>query len=361
MHAMSPVTLSALESIDRGDWQEFVAILDERAPKIERGLANLQAEPDNQALIAGVFREIHTIKSDAAMCHFDLGVSITQPLETLLVRMRDRELAFSKKLAQVMLLGMDRLALAAEAQWANRSLAHLHLDDMVRGLEMLAAEKTGAIERRATALIEAFTGAKPLPQASGASPAGRIGEDLAFFRSLALQFESRSARFTGRTGRQLRLALDTNLAAGEQVDPVQLEAAVYFHDIGMMFLPEQVWLGTGKLSDDERQIMQTHAAQAARLLAAMPGWQDAAQMVAQHHEMPYGGGYPNQLKAEAICAGAKILAIVDAFEAVSFRHGDPSQPRTILRAVSEVNACENQFAPKWITPFNAVIRHLLGP
>jgi HD-GYP domain-containing protein (c-di-GMP phosphodiesterase class II) len=88
----------------------------------------------------------------------------------------------------------------------------------------------------------------------------------------------------------------------------------------------------------------------------MAGWEAAAQMIAQHHEMPDGKGYPAQLTGSAICDGAKILAIVDAFEAVMLKHIHRGKNRSVLRAIAEVNACDNQFAPEWIAPFNLVIR-----
>ena len=79
-------------------------------------------------------------------------------------------------------------------------------------------------------------------------------------------------------------------------------------------------------------------------------------MVAQHHEMPCGEGYPSGLTSPAICAGAKILAIVDAFEAVMLKHIHRGRNRSVLRAIAEINACDTQFAPEWIEPFNRVIR-----
>ena len=91
----------------------------------------------------------------------------------------------------------------------------------------------------------------------------------------------------------------------------------------------------------------------------MEGWQTAADIVAQHHEMADGRGYPKGLKNDQICTGAKILAIVDAFEAVTLKHRDRGHSRSILRAIAEVNACDNQFAPEWIGPFNAVIRKIV--
>ena len=75
--------------------------------------------------------------------------------------------------------------------------------------------------------------------------------------------------------------------------------------------------------------------------------------------MPDGAGYPHQLKVEAICAGAKILAIVDAFEAVMLKHSHRGKNRSVLRAIAEINACDKQFAAEWIGPFNTVIRKTL--
>ena len=82
-------------------------------------------------------------------------------------------------------------------------------------------------------------------------------------------------------------------------------------------------------------------------------------MVAQHHEMPNGEGYPNALASKDICNGAKILAIVDAFEAVMLKHINRGRNRSVLRAIAEINACDNQFSPEWIEPFNKVIRRTL--
>ena len=128
---------------------------------------------------------------------------------------------------------------------------------------------------------------------------------------------------------------------------------------GMMFLPEPVWLKVERMTDEEKQIMRAHPDYAAGILARMDGWGPAAEMAAQHHEMPDGQGYPNSLKLKQICDGAKILAIVDAFEAVMLKHINRGRNRSVLRAIAEINACDNQFAPEWIEPFNQVIHKTL--
>lgn len=362
---MDPRSIIAPVVQDRDALEEFADALTDRAPQIERDVARLKKAPSEREVIADLFRGIHNIKGDAALCKFDLAVAIAHPIETLMSRFRDGELPFSELLAETILLAIDRLELATEALINRAPVENLRLLPLVEGLNKLALTPANEVDHYSRDLIEAVTGF--LPVGDGVlhkaariahAPEARTSADLQFFRSLANQFESRSSLFRGRTMRVLRLALETNKSAGLPVDPLQLEAAVYLHDVGMMFLPESVWLKVGRMTDEEKAVLHNHPGFGAGLLQRM-GWEGAAQMVAQHHEMPDGGGYPDHLSSAQICPGAKILAIVDAFEAVMLKHSHRGRNRSVLRAIAEVNACDNQFSPEWIAPFNAVIRRTI--
>ena len=82
-------------------------------------------------------------------------------------------------------------------------------------------------------------------------------------------------------------------------------------------------------------------------------------MIAQHHEMVDGRGYPNGLTEDGIVPGAKILAIIDAFESVTLKHSHRGHGRSLLRAVAEINASDRQFSAEWIAHFNQVIRGMV--
>ena len=356
---------------DKRSLEEFVESLSDLAPSIERDIARLKNTPEDHEVISSLFRSVHNIKGDATLCRVDLAVAIVHPMETVLARFRNDEIQFSGFVSEAVLLGIDRLELAAESLLAGRSLDNLRLLPLVQGLEKLAAAAPADMDKCACAMIEAVTGFRPATETSsllhgrGPSLAGKsrsqAAEDLRFFRTLADQFESRSLLFKGRTTRILRLALETNAMRDKPVDTTQLEAAVYMHDIGMMFLPESVWLKQEKMSTDEKNCLRAHPDYAAGILSRMEGWGEAAEMVAQHHEMPDGEGYPKALSATQICDGAKILAIVDAFEAVMLKHINRGKNRSVLRAIAEINACDNQFSPEWIAPFNQVIRRTVEP
>lgn len=358
-------SISAPMNQDREALEEFAEALTERAPEIERDVAHLRKSPADRDITANLFRAVHNVKGDASLCKFELGVGVAHPIETMLARFREGEIQFSDLLAEMILLAIDRLELATDALLANKQLDNLQLPTLVQGLDALAQESIEQMDIACANLIEAVTGFPPVmpdisSRARRSSPSSpeqkNASADLHFFRSLALQFESRSPLFKGRTMRILRLALETNKAGKTPVDPIQLEAAIYTHDIGMMFLPEAIWLKTGKMTTEDKQLLNAHPSFAAGLLQRISGWEPAAEIVAQHHEMPDGGGYPNGLLDADICAGAKILAIVDAFEAVMLKHIHRGKNRSVLRAIAEINACDNQFSSEWISPFNAVIR-----
>lgn len=354
---------------DRDGLEEFFEALIDQTPNIERDIARLKSAPQDHEVISSLFRAVHNIKGDATLCKVELATVLVHPIETVLARFRNHEIAFTDVLAEAILLAIDRLELAVEGLLTSKSLDGLRLLPLLTGLEKLAIAEAPEMDECAGDLIEAVTGFRPAAASSSlfrgrsssisSKSKSQEADDLRFFRTLANQLEARSPLFKGRTMRLMRLASETNLLKNKAVDPLQLEAAVYMHDIGMMFLPESVWLKVERMTDEEKLVMRTHPEYASGILARMEGWEAAAEMVAQHHEMPDGEGYPKGLKLKDICEGAKILAIVDAFEAVMLKHINRGRNRSVLRAIAEINACDNQFAPEWIEPFNQVIHKTL--
>lgn len=357
--------------LDMDVFPDFVDSLADLIPAIERDVGRLRKTPEDRALLADLFRAVHNLKGDSALCRFQIGVRLAHPIESLLARLREGSIPFSEALAEVILLALDRLELAVDAILAGKSVEGLLLPELADGLQALTGVSPDATAGAALDLIERTTGFRPasmgapstVPAVGGAVRIPRsevhVAEDLRFFRTLALQLEARSPLFKGRTGRLLRLAQETNQAAGRPVDPIQLEAAVYMHDVGMMLLPESAWLKVGRLTPEETQALRQHPGYGSGLLARMEGWDDAAAMVAQHHETPTGRGYPEGCKEGSIHPGAQILALADAFEAVTLKQSDRGQTRSALRAIAEVNACDDQFSRRFIGPFNLVIRKLL--
>ncbi|WP_137937200.1 HD domain-containing phosphohydrolase [Chitinivorax sp. B] len=355
--------------------QDYREAFEETQNEIERHVNLLLRNPNDNSHIHTLFRGLHTLKSNAAMCRLQFLVDFAHPLEDVMGAVRSCALNFTPALAEVLLLGVDRLKQAADAAAARKSLDGLDLVKIENGLRTLSRTPPQQADEIATKLIHLLSGHEAAAVTAGATPTtaapvtamsvlGTASDhpakaDLQYFWRLAMLTERRSPFWENRTSRLLPLALDTNLAAGNLVDPIQLECAIYMHDVGMAFLSEAIWSKQGKLTEMEWREMRTHPVLAAEMLRRMPGWELAARMVVEHHERVDGNGYPHGLKGEQISKGAQLLAIVDAFEAMTHERGDRYHKRSVLRAITEINACDGQFAHDWTPAFNQIVRRLL--
>jgi response regulator RpfG family c-di-GMP phosphodiesterase len=104
----------------------------------------------------------------------------------------------------------------------------------------------------------------------------------------------------------------------------RLKLASSLHDIGKVGIRDDILLKPGRLTPEERKIMQTHAAIGARCLAAIQqrlGEDDflgmAVEIACSHHERFDGGGYPYGLKGEEIPLSARIVAVADVYDALT--------------------------------------------
>jgi putative two-component system response regulator len=95
--------------------------------------------------------------------------------------------------------------------------------------------------------------------------------------------------------------------------------AAPMHDVGKIGIPDAVLRKPGKLTDEEFEIMKTHAILGAEMLAGSESdvMQLAQEIALSHHERWDGRGYPHGLAGTAIPESARILAIVDVYDALS--------------------------------------------
>jgi HD-GYP domain-containing protein (c-di-GMP phosphodiesterase class II) len=102
-------------------------------------------------------------------------------------------------------------------------------------------------------------------------------------------------------------------------DLAVLRRAAELHDIGKMDVPDRVLLKPGRLDAEELAVMRTHARRGHDMLASIPDARVApiATIVLHHHEAIDGSGYPEGLRGEGIPFLARILSIVDSYDAIS--------------------------------------------
>ena len=108
------------------------------------------------------------------------------------------------------------------------------------------------------------------------------------------------------------------------------------HDVGKIALPAGILDNPGPLTDEQWAVMRRHSQVGAEILAHVPWLQDILPAVRGHHERWDGFGYPDGLAGEAIPRLARILAVADAYDAMtttrSYRDArSPQQALEILR------------------------------
>lgn len=96
-----------------------------------------------------------------------------------------------------------------------------------------------------------------------------------------------------------------------------LETAALFHDIGMIWVPHHILMKEQPLTADEQAAIRRHTVQGAELLDSAKSLKDEGVAVLHHHERFDGTGYPYGLKGLAIPLAARVLAVADAFDAMT--------------------------------------------
>lgn len=143
-------------------------------------------------------------------------------------------------------------------------------------------------------------------------------------------------------------------AMGLPKDQMQaLLIASFLHDIGKLAVPEHIINKPGKLTPEEFEKMKIHPLVGADILARVRFPYPVVPIVRSHHEAWDGSGYPDGLKGEEIPVGARILTVVDCFDALAsdrpYRKAMPLE-----KAMEFVNGkAGSQFDPKIVAILNA--------
>jgi len=139
-----------------------------------------------------------------------------------------------------------------------------------------------------------------------------------------------------------------------------IDLAARMHDIGKLVVPDAIMLKPGRLTAGEREIMESHAAAGAEILARsnVPQMHVAEEIARHHHERWDGGGYPGRLARTAIPIAARVTALADVFDALT--HVRPYKPAwPVHEALAEVRRLRGlQFDPDLTDVFLALVPRL---
>jgi HD-GYP domain-containing protein (c-di-GMP phosphodiesterase class II) len=134
----------------------------------------------------------------------------------------------------------------------------------------------------------------------------------------------------------------------------ELRLAARLHDVGKLAVPDDVLHKPGPLHPEEWAFIREHTVIGERILAAAPGWRGVGEIVRATHERWDGKGYPDGLAGEAIPLAARIIAVCDAFSAMTLPR--PYRLPTMRgQALEELQMhAGTQFDPDVVAAFCAV-------
>jgi two-component system cell cycle response regulator len=135
----------------------------------------------------------------------------------------------------------------------------------------------------------------------------------------------------------------------------QAVRAAELHDVGKVAVPDSILRKPGPLSEAEWGFMREHTIVGDRILSAAPALEGVAKLVRASHERFDGCGYPDQLAGEQIPLGARIIAVCDAFHAMTSDR--PYRPAVAVHAaLEELSRCAGQqFDPAVVLAFTKVV------
>ncbi len=135
-----------------------------------------------------------------------------------------------------------------------------------------------------------------------------------------------------------------------------LRLSAIVHDLGKIGIPDAILNKAGPLAEQEWAIMRTHPEIGQQMLEKLGGvFTRLAQIVVAHHERWDGSGYPHGSAGEQIPLCARILSVVDAYDAMTSRR-PYHEPLSIVEARAELLRCSgSQFDPQTVTAFLQVI------
>ena len=183
-------------------------------------------------------------------------------------------------------------------------------------------------------------------------PAGEQG-----LYELARSIDEKDLYTYGHSERVCQYALALGRSAGLDEDRLSLLAkAALLHDLGKVEVPTAILRKPSRLTEDEFRQVAQHPARAADVIGQHEAYAEVASVVRHHHERVDGTGYPDGLRGAEMPAESRILAVVDAYDAMVSN-------RPYRRSMSTDDALEQlrggvgtQFDPLYTAAFVSIVR-----
>ncbi|QJB57644.1 response regulator [Pseudodesulfovibrio sp. zrk46] len=175
---------------------------------------------------------------------------------------------------------------------------------------------------------------------------------LSAISSLVQALEARDSSTAGHSSRVAAISIGIGLEMGFTQDQLNgLHVAGQLHDLGKIGVRDSVLLKEGKLEPDEYEHIKSHVKIVEEILKPIDLLSEILEVSVHHHERWDGGGYPSKLKGHEIPLEACIVAVADAFEAMTAKrpYREPMSKKRAVKILLEERG--RQFCPQCVDAF----------
>ncbi|MGC7845763.1 HD-GYP domain-containing protein [Desulforudis sp. 1088] len=162
-----------------------------------------------------------------------------------------------------------------------------------------------------------------------------------------------TASHSKRVAEYARMIAEEMALKAREIEEIYMAGRV--HDLGKISIPDSILLKSGRLTDEEFAVVKAHPKTSFFLLSRIKMYEQAARLALHHHERYDGKGYPTGLKGQSIPLGSRVLAVADAYDAMT-------TDRPYRRALSRAQALAElerhkgtQFDPGVVNSFIRVL------
>jgi putative two-component system response regulator len=188
---------------------------------------------------------------------------------------------------------------------------------------------------------------------------GQLERAEAVITTLALTIEARDPYTLGHCDRLSRYAVALGEALGLDHEMIRaLRLGGYLHDLGKIAVPDGILLKPGPLDPIEQERIRAHPGAGSDLVLGLRSMELVRPIMRHHHEKWDGSGYPDGLKGEAIPLGARIISVVDVFDALHTERpykAALSRSDAVSLLIRETDA--GYWDPKVVETFLEILRH----
>jgi putative nucleotidyltransferase with HDIG domain len=183
-----------------------------------------------------------------------------------------------------------------------------------------------------------------------------------FVEAFTAALDAKNTYTRGHSDRVAEIAAAIAKAVGlSKATQDSIHVAAHLHDIGKIGIPDNILLKPDRLSQEEFEVIKSHPQVGYEILNKVTILRPIAKIVRHHHERWDGGGYPSGLAGKTIPLGARIIALADAFDAMTSARSYRAR-MSQEEAVSEVARCQGtQFDPEIANTFIALCQHTRWP